>query len=75
MMKRREKKKLRLKNEWKGCGYPGGVSGIAELIYKQRHLCWGRNLAEVLSASAFSLTPLEEHLYGDGEAKGRSCYY
>lgn len=73
--KGREKKKLGLKCGWKGCGYPGGVAGIAKLIYKQRQLCWGRNLAQVLSAAAFFLILLEGHLYCDGEAKGCSCYY
>lgn len=70
-----KKKKLGLKSGWKGCGYPGGVAGIAKLIYKQRQLCWGRNLAQVLWAAGFSLILLEGHLYCDGEAKGCSCYY
>lgn len=74
-LKRNKKKQLSLKGGWKGCGYPGGVSGIAKLIYKQRQLCRARNLAEALSAAAFSLTPLEGHLGCNGEAKGHSCYY
>lgn len=72
---RQKIKKLGLKRGWKGCGYPVGVSNIAKLTYKQRQLCWGRNLAEGLPATAFSLTLLERQLYCDGEAKGNSCYY